>query len=68
MKTVPQEEAVAADQLLHSAVTARRPVILHALTIILHTLHDHINDSLAQPYLASYLCTVVRKGSQEEYL
>lgn len=67
MKTAPQEEAVAADQLLHSAVTARRPLRLHALTFILHTLHDNINCSLAQPYLALYLCTVVRKGSQEEY-
>lgn len=66
MKTVPQEEAVAAAQLLHSIVTARRPVRLHALTFILHTPHDNINDSLAQSYLAFCFCTVVRKGSQGE--
>lgn len=67
MKTVPQEEAVAADQLLlHSTVTARSLVRLHALTFILHTLYDNINDSLAQSYLAFCSCTAVRKGSQEE--
>lgn len=47
MKTVAQKEAVTADQLLHSAVTARRPVRLHTLIFILHTLHDNIIDSLA---------------------
>lgn len=57
MKTVPQEEAAAADQLLHIAVTTRRPVRLHALTFILHTLHDNINDSLAPSYLAFYPCS-----------
>lgn len=62
---MPQEEAAAADQLLHSAVTARTPVRLHTRTFVLHTLDDNIIDSLTKSYLAFYPCTAVRKGSQE---